>query len=421
MTLAAQLREGVTGPAQTVHRALGLAAERSELGAFWSLATERAAEHVDVVEHLLRQRQRSELALGGVPLAVKDNFDISGVPTTGGLRDVGAAARADAVAVARLEAAGAISIGKTAMDPLAWSTHGQAAGYPPCRNPHDPHLSPGGSSSGSAVAVAAEIVPLAIGTDTAGSVRIPAAYCGVVGLKPPPARRLLDGCLPLAPSFDCVGVLAATVRSCAAAYQVLSGEPLANGRRGRVRVGILTDLFEASEPEVSAVGHALLEAVPAAEMSFVPVRLDWRAPGFGRLLAAEFEREWGRPILGSPERFPSEIVDTIERARSLTETQLQQTWSELERDRLVLEARVSDFSALVCPTVPTTVPRVDAERVETSTRFTRIFSALRWSALSIPCGSDGPARLVGLQIVSAQSLAAAVSVAERLEHHARGV
>src|SRR5205085_11651682 len=126
--------------------------------------------------------------------------------------------RRDAAAVRLLETAGAVAIGKTAMDPLGWSTHGQAEGFPPCRNPIDPRLSPGGSSSGSAVAVAAGIVPLGLGTDTAGSLRIPAAFCGIVALKPASDQVPAEGCLPLAPSFDTIGVLGRSVRDCAAAH-----------------------------------------------------------------------------------------------------------------------------------------------------------------------------------------------------------
>ena len=154
-----------------------------------------------------------------------------------------------------LEGAGAIAIGKTAMDPLAWTTHGQADGFPVCLNPVDDSLSPGGSSAGSAVAVAAGIVPLALGADTAGSIRIPAAYCGVVGLKPAFGVVPMAGCLPLSASCDTAGLLADTVARCAAAYDaLLSRQPTpdsaiaAVGRQGPpdAPIGVLTDLFEAS-------------------------------------------------------------------------------------------------------------------------------------------------------------------------------
>ena len=133
------------------------------------------------------------------------------------------AATTSATVVQRLEAAGAISLGKLAMTQLAWGMMGQTPGRPACRNPHDPERVPGGSSSGSAVAVATGIVDCAPGTDAGGSVRHPAAACGVVGFKPTYGAVPLDGCMPYAPSFDTGGPIARTVAEAALQYAVIAG------------------------------------------------------------------------------------------------------------------------------------------------------------------------------------------------------
>lgn len=350
-----------------------------------------------------------------MPLAVKDSFDVDGLPTTGGLRGPLRHADADALAVRRLEAAGAVAIGKTAMDPLAWTTHGQAPGFPPCLNPIDLGLSPGGSSSGSAVAVAAGIVPLALGSDTAGSVRIPASYCGAVGLKPARGSVPLDGCLPLSPSFDTVGVIAGTVRECTAAYEVLAGVPLGSADSVGAPVAVLVDLLEASEPEVGDACHAALERLTVSGVRLEQVRLDWSAPRLGLVLAYELAEVWGEAAEAYPERFPEDILSAIERARTIDARRCARVRRELAEAGQELTRRMSRFSALLSPTVPTPVPDRDAEDVAVSTRFTRIFNALGWAALSVPCGRDRHGHPVGMHVASARGVTEAAAVAELVE------
>jgi len=411
--------------AEVVTEALACAREHTALGAFWSLAAERALDRANMVDARV-PRSAARLPLAGVPLAVKDNLDVTGLATTAGLVGEPSPARRDAAAVRLLETAGAVAIGKTAMDPLGWSTHGQAEGFPPCRNPIDPRLSPGGSSSGSAVAVAAGIVPLGLGTDTAGSLRIPAAFCGIVALKPAWGEVPAEGCLPLAPSFDTVGILGRTVRDCAAAHDVMAG-PLA-GRPLAVPafdaapaapVGVLADLFEAADRPIASACERTFPGLEAAGIRLQEVRLDWSAPGFGLLLAAELAETWGARAAREPERFPEDILSAIERAQSIDRLRQEDVRSELIAAHSVLHRRMAVFAALLAPTIPVPVPSVEEENVETSTRFTRIFSALGWPALSVPCGIDASGRPVGMQVASARDIGAAVAVAASVELCAR--
>ncbi len=163
--------------------------------------------------------------LSGWPVAVKDLIDVAGVPTRCGsavLADA-APARADAAVVARLRAAGAVVVAKTHTHEFAYGPTGDVAVEGPCRNPHDPRKITGGSSSGSAAAVAAGLVPLAVGTDTGCSTRTPAALCGVVGLKPARGALPTTGVFPLSETLDHIGLLGADVETVAVAFSALTG------------------------------------------------------------------------------------------------------------------------------------------------------------------------------------------------------
>jgi aspartyl-tRNA(Asn)/glutamyl-tRNA(Gln) amidotransferase subunit A len=207
--------------------------------------------------------------LDGVPIAWKDLIDVEGVPTTAAsaLRRDAPPARADAPVVARLAAAGMVCIGKTNLTEFAYSGLGLNPHFGTPRNPHDPARIPGGSSSGSAVAVATGVVPCAIGTDTSGSIRVPAAFCGIVGFKPTAARVDREGVLPLAPTLDSVGPLTTTVadaivldallRGAAPPDEAVSAPPL----RLVVPPG---DLVDDVEPAVANAFAAALDALARA-------------------------------------------------------------------------------------------------------------------------------------------------------------
>jgi Asp-tRNA(Asn)/Glu-tRNA(Gln) amidotransferase A subunit family amidase len=206
--------------------------------------------------------------LSGVPVAVKDLIDVAGLPTRCGsavLADA-APAREDAAVVAALRAAGAVVVAKTHTHEFAYGPTGDIAAEGPCRNPRDPQRITGGSSSGSAAAVAAGLVPLAVGTDTGCSVRTPAALCGVVGLKPALGALPTTGVFPLSESLDHIGLLGADVGIVAAAFSALSGRgidpsaPLA----GTV-VGRPTDPYwRVHDPEIAAAVERAADALGTA-------------------------------------------------------------------------------------------------------------------------------------------------------------
>lgn len=259
-TLVRELRAGRVTPSEHVEDVL----ER--------LAGDRCNAVIELDADRARRRAAELTAAGtptgplhGVAVGIKDLIDVAGLPTRCGsaiLRDA-PPARADAPIVARLRAAGAVVVGKLHTHEFAYGPIGDTAATGPARNPHDPSRVTGGSSSGSAAAVGAGHLALAIGTDTGASVRTPAALCGVVGLKPRQGALPGDGVFPLAESFDTVGLLAADVSSASYAWDALHGRsargwrPAGAGLHG-LRVGLPDDPYwDAADPGLAdAVGAA---------------------------------------------------------------------------------------------------------------------------------------------------------------------
>jgi aspartyl-tRNA(Asn)/glutamyl-tRNA(Gln) amidotransferase subunit A len=198
-----------------------------QLNAFTEVFDQDALEAARAVDDAVRSGLGGELPLAGVAFAAKDLFDIAGRVTTAGssLRRVAAPAAKDAELVARLRAAGAILIGRLNMDEFAYGFVTENSHYGPTRNPHDLARTAGGSSGGSAAAVAASLVPLTLGTDTNGSIRVPAALCGVYGLKPTYGRLSTEGVFPLAHSLDHAGPFARRLDDLALAFDVCAQAP----------------------------------------------------------------------------------------------------------------------------------------------------------------------------------------------------
>jgi aspartyl-tRNA(Asn)/glutamyl-tRNA(Gln) amidotransferase subunit A len=251
---------------------------REAFGAFLSIDADAAVRQADAVDRRARDGER--LPLAGVPLAVKDNIDVAGLPSTAGSKILaGFVSPDDATCVARLVAAGAVVVGKTNCDEFGMGSSNENSAFGPARNPWDPARVPGGSSGGSAAAVAARAVPLAIGTDTGGSVRQPAALCGLVGWKPTYGRVSRYGLIAFASSFDQAGALTRTVPEAALAFSVMAGaDPkdatslptavpdavaaLPGSARGK-RIGLLAEA-ESSEGGLHAAVAATLAATADA-------------------------------------------------------------------------------------------------------------------------------------------------------------
>jgi len=222
-SIARQVRDGSLSARTAVEQALNrIEATDSRVNAFTSLLAERALKRAGQID---KHTRRGELSLAGVPFAVKNLFDIAGLPTLAGSkieRDAAPAAR-DALLVRRLEAAGAILVGANNMDEYAYGFTTENTHYGPTRNPHDlAHVS-GGSSGGSAAAVAAGQVPISLGSDTNGSIRVPSSLCGTYGLKPTFGRLPRVGSYPFVASLDHLGPFARTVDDLVLSYDAMQG------------------------------------------------------------------------------------------------------------------------------------------------------------------------------------------------------
>jgi Asp-tRNA(Asn)/Glu-tRNA(Gln) amidotransferase A subunit family amidase len=291
--IAAAVRRGDLSAASVVDRALEAAlTSQDEINAFTLIASERARRRAAEIDEAVAAGTDPG-PLAGVPFAVKDLIDERGLRTTCGSSFPVQEATRTAPCVAALEARGAVSIGRTGLHEFAYGFSSENHWFGPVRNPWNHELSPGGSSGGSAAAVAAGVVPVALGTDTGGSVRVPAALCGVVGLKVTHGRGSLRGVFPLAASLDTVGPIGRTLADVAAAYAAIAAhdpddpwsaprpvlEPQGSADPGSLTIGVPRPLTDAAtDPIVGRGFDAALAALEAAGAHIVEIEIAGFAP-----------------------------------------------------------------------------------------------------------------------------------------------
>jgi amidase len=302
-------------------------------------------------------------ALDGARLAVKDLIDIQGVVTGGGNPDWAAShgpAPHDATAVARLRAAGANVIGKTVTDELAFSLEGDNAHHGTPRNPRAPGRLPGGSSSGSAVAVAAGLADLALGTDTGGSVRVPASFCGVYAMRPTHGRIPLDGVLPFAPSYDTVGWFARDAALLAdAGHLLLASAP--NAERRPLRLRIATDAVALADADCAEAlrAIALRLGIGDSTHAFAEPWQDW-LEAYSVLQCLEIQASLGDWIREASPRFGDSIAPRFAGALALA-PELGGPWREWRaRASTRLRAALGPDQAWLVPAAPSVALPLDA-------------------------------------------------------------
>lgn len=358
----------------------------------------------------------------GPVVAIKDLFDVADVPTGGGARvPLDPSPAHHAVVVERLVQAGYVAIGKTHTVELAYGSWGanRAVGAP--WNPWDcrVHRAPGGSSSGSAVAVAAGLCDAALGSDTGGSVRIPAATCGVVGLKPGRGLVSLTGVHPLSPALDTVGALARDVATAARVLAVISGPDgkaatrgpfdaeaaLAMGVAGRRLAAIPLDALGEIHPEIGRLYLEALERLRAAglvvETIEPPQTLDQSFTPNGMLMAGEGWRIWRDRIRKHAQVMDPWIVRRFEAGREISDERLAEAHLRRAADQASFHAWLAGYDALLCPTCPIPAPPLDTvdETVSPLSRLTRAANYLDLPGISVPCGLTDAGLPGGLQIL----------------------
>ncbi len=354
--------------------------------------------------------------LHGMPISVKDLIDVAGQLTTAASNvRKGQLATRDAKVVERLREAGAVIIGKTNLHEFALGTTSEESAFGAVRNPHDPSRSAGGSSGGSAAAVAAGMGQASIGTDTGGSIRIPAAACGVVGLKPSLGEVPTDGVVPLCPTFDHVGPIARSVEDAAAIWSVLASRPLPRldtQESPTIRLGALGGYFT-----------ALLDGEVRAAFESATARL--RTPAFtieARTVAGS-ERivetyvnislpeaaHWHTPTLDTrASDYQPAVRERLLKGRTISAVDYLAARDARDGLRRAVDAAIEGCDALVLPTLPIVAPLLGATDVTMDNgerlpvraamlRLTQLFNITGHPAISLPIPSRGLP--VGLQLV----------------------
>jgi Asp-tRNA(Asn)/Glu-tRNA(Gln) amidotransferase A subunit family amidase len=368
--------------------------------------------------------------LDGVPVAVKDELDQLGYPTTAGTKFLNTVATADAVVVARLRAQGALLFGKANMHEIGIDTTGFNPHHGTPRNPYDAVCYTGGSSSGSAAAVGAGLCPIAVGADGGGSIRIPAALCGVVGLKATFSRVPETGAFPLCWSVGHVGPIAATVHDAALAYAVMAGadagDPNSVGQPGvtlqgfelggevasleGLRLGIYAEWFEDADPEVVKGCRAAVAALEARGARVVPVevpelesaRLAHAISILSEMGTSMDEYEAHRGEMALTSRLLLAMAREMT-ARDYVKAQQIRTRMTNHMDRVFTQC-----DALVTPTTARVAPRIgndvlprgesDLDLTSAMMRYVFLANLTGHPALTVPCGYDSRGLPIGLQL-----------------------
>lgn len=417
---AKELRNGRTSVAELLDGALARARTSAAEAVFTRRDEAASRAQAAAAERLLKSGSAPS-PLTGLPVSIKDLFDVEGEVTTAGSRVLAAAppAAEDSEVVKRLRSAGAVLVGRTNMTEFAFSGLGLNPHFGTPANPFAPTEAriPGGSSSGAAVSVAQGMAIAAIGTDTGGSVRIPAALCGLVGFKPTASRISTRGVLPLSPTLDSVGPIARTVRCCAEVDAVLAGEAMSvmetlDPRSLRLALPE-TLVWEDAHTEVQRSCERAIERLARAGAQIIRCEV----PAFREIVAVNASGGfpaaeawlWHESLLQRcAHEYDPRVRTRIERGAGISARHLIQ----LVRARRALRARVAselpDVDAWLMPTVPKRAPRIaeleaDAAYFEMNRLMLRnpsLVNFLDGCAVSLPCHEPGAAP-VGLSLVGA--------------------
>lgn len=341
--------------------------------------------------------------LHGVPVAIKDVIDVAGWPTRAGSRSRSnvAAATIDAEIVAALRAAGAVIVGKVHTTEFAYFD-----GPPPTRNPHHLAHTPGGSSTGPAAAVAAGMVPLSIGTQTAGSVSRPAAYCGIAAYKPSTLSWSSFGIVPFAPGFDTPGLFGHRVSDVAIAARALMPAALAFARsacQAKLHIGVVTDpILDAASADVAASMARTIAQLRAAGHAVDPRQSPIALATISGWHKTMIEYELGRvhpQLLGVPvEQVTPALREAVERGRNIEALDYLEARAALARARGEFWAQFGACDAVLCPATPDTAP---AGMKTGDPRFIVPFTALGGPMLSVPVMIAANGLPLGVMLMSA--------------------
>jgi aspartyl-tRNA(Asn)/glutamyl-tRNA(Gln) amidotransferase subunit A len=388
-----------------------------QLNSFIYVMTDEARRSADEADRELAAG-RDRGVLHGVPISIKDIFDIRGTATTAAshVRE-GHVAAHDAPTITHLRRAGAVFIGKANLHEFAFGTTNDDSAFGPARNPHDLTRSPGGSSGGSAASVAADMALASLGTDTGGSIRIPAAACGIVGLKPSHGEISTERVVPLSRTLDHVGPLARSVSDAGHMFHALlgrhAGRPLAATPAGGLRLAVLRRYFcDVLDDEVRARFEESLEALRQSGVRVDETGIHHTAaiaPVYMHISFGDAAAYHAHTLERMPERYTPGVRSRLELARYVLAEDYVRALAGRETLRREVLAALAGYDALVLPTLPIPAPVIGANSVQIGSgkepvralmlRETQLFNLTGHPAISLPCGRTSAGLPCGLQLV----------------------
>jgi aspartyl-tRNA(Asn)/glutamyl-tRNA(Gln) amidotransferase subunit A len=416
--LARALAAGETTATAVVDRCLTAIAERNpSLNAFITVLADTARHDAQCADREIGAG-RSRGPLHGVPVSLKDLIDVRGSATTAASRvREGHIAESDAAIVTRLRAAGAVIIGKTNLHEFAFGTTNEDSAFGPVRHPFDPARSPGGSSGGSAVSVLANMAFASIGTDTGGSIRIPSAACGLVGLKPTLGEIPTSGIVPLSSTLDHVGPLCRSVEDARIVYDVLTdAAPAADRpRRGvhELRLGVLRGYFTSLlDPQVAASFESACARLRDAGVALRDAEVTHVgdiAPTYVHIVLSEAAAYHAKTLENRGDDYTPNVRHRLEMGRYI----LAEDYVRALRGRDVLTQEVdlalADCEGLLLPALPIPAHKIGASSVRiggadepirnVTLRLTQLFNITGHPAITIPCGATPEGLPIGAQLV----------------------
>jgi aspartyl-tRNA(Asn)/glutamyl-tRNA(Gln) amidotransferase subunit A len=418
-SLAPRVASGELRAERLVEDALATIARlQPSLNAFIAITAEEAlADARRADQEIAGGRYRGPLH--GIPISLKDLVDVAGVPTTAGskLRE-GRLAQTDATVVTYLKRAGAILIGKTNLHELAFGTTSEDSGWGPARNPIDPSRSPGGSSGGSAIAVATGMSVASVGTDTGGSIRIPAAACGIVGLKPGWGEVPADGVVPLSRQLDHVGPLTRSVDDAELMFHALRGEAPSDLHDDReslfgIKLAALDGYFmDRLNADIEAVIEATLGQLRDGGVKLSTASLAHAAdiaPVYLHLVLADAAAYHATTLAERPHAYTPNVRIRLEMGRHVLAEDYVRALRGREVIRQEIDRALAGVNALVLPALSIEAPPLGAATVPVKggeepvrnamLRCTQPFNLSGHPAISVPCGKTSAGLPVGLQIV----------------------
>lgn len=392
-----------------------IAARNGALNAFWHVGSEQALADAAASDARAARGERIS-PLDGIPIAVKDNIAVAGWPCTAGMQTRrGQRAETDAFVVQRLRKHGAVLLGKTALNEAVLGADGDNPHYGPCFHPLQQGFSPGGSSAGSAVAVAAGMALGALGTDGLGSVRIPAAYCGVAGFKPSAARVSQRGVVLASRRLESVGPLAPAVADLHVLYHVIAAldpldpqsrsVPLKHLEQDEWRIGYLpASALPGLMPDVRAVYEASLTRLertlgPLREVEFNDLVSTPRRRAGLLVCEAEMAHLHGDALAAQPHLLSPALRRMLEFPWNKSAVDLAAAQFEVDQAVLPLRALFRDLDVLLTPTTPQVAFAFGTPVPTTQADYTALANCAGTPALSLPCGFSAGGWPVGLQLL----------------------